>query len=86
MTRAPPTAAASYTSEEARSVVASLRAAGPALRSRTSVELVTALGRAGSRFGDPRDPLRIEAEAALPAEAGFSPQMSSRIIDGMAHG
>lgn len=67
-------------------MVASLRAAGPALRSRTSVELVTALGRAGRRFGDPRDPLRIEAEAALPAEAGFSPQMSSRIIDGMAHG
>lgn len=61
--------------------------AGPgveALRSlgfRTRLQL---LARAGERFLDPEDPLRLEALERLPEESGLSPRGALELVDGMA--
>jgi len=47
-------------------------------------ELAATLGRVGSRFLDPRDELRLEAEARIPAEAALGSSMTRQVIDGMA--
>lgn len=61
-----------------------LRAAGAGLRMRSAVEVAGTLGAVGARFLDPADPLRTEALERLPPEAGLSPAMAERVLDGMA--
>src|SRR5689334_16191480 len=68
----------------ARALLASLRAAREGLLARPAVERARMLGRAGARFLDPGDPLRREAEALVPEEAGLSHAMARAVIDGMA--
>jgi len=57
---------------------------GELLARRGVRELATILGQVGARFLDPRDELRREAEARLPAEAGLGSAMARRVIEGMA--
>ncbi|TVP54924.1 MAG: hypothetical protein EA351_12095 [Gemmatimonadales bacterium] len=65
--------------------IARLRGVGAeALRLRPVTELIRVLGGAGARFLDRSDPLRVEAEARMPEEAGVSPEMARAIIEGMA--
>ncbi len=59
-------------------------AGGETIRARRVHELIRVLGGAGARFLDRSDPLRLEAEARMPEEAGVSPEMARAIIEGMA--
>ena len=71
--------------EAARGLLATLRAAREdALLRDTVHERARLLGRAGARFLDPADPLRLEAEERLPATADISPEMARAVIEGMA--
>ena len=63
---------------------AALRDEAPALRERRADEIAAVLGRVGSRFLDPGDPLRNEALERLPSAAGLSPEMARAVLDGMA--
>ena len=58
--------------------------AGSRLLRRRTTSLVESLGRAGARFLDPGDPLRLAALESLPAAAGLSPAMAREVVDGMA--
>lgn len=57
---------------------------GARLHERRTDSLVASLGRAGSRFLDPADPIRKEALDLLPAAAGLSTAMAREVLDGMA--
>lgn len=70
--------------DELSRVGSDLRAAGARLRTRPVAEVAGALGAVGERFLDPADPLRTEALDRLPPEAGVSPAMAERVLDGMA--
>ena len=65
-------------------LISGIRAAGVALRGRSVMSLVERLGTVGSRFLDPDDPIRAEAESRVPDDAGVSPPMAREIIEGMA--
>ncbi|MBW3552841.1 MAG: hypothetical protein KY466_04995 [Gemmatimonadetes bacterium] len=60
-----------------------LLAAGERLRQQPAGAIVTSVGRAAARLADPRDPLRVEAEALLPDATGYSPPMIRLILDRM---
>ena len=47
-------------------------------------EIAAQLGEIGERFGDPADPFRLEAEAAVALEAGLSPASARLVIGRMA--
>jgi len=64
-------------------LLTALSEAGEGLRALSNERLVRTLGRAGERFGDPVDPLRIEAEELLPGEAALSPAMARLVLDRM---
>ncbi len=68
----------------ARRLCDHLEEAGDRLRRRPTTSLVESLGRAGSRFLDPADPIRQAALEYLPAAAGHSPAMAREVVDGMA--
>jgi hypothetical protein len=55
-----------------------------ALRARSAREIAEALGRVGERLGDPEDALAREAVAAVTRESGLSPEMTRRVVGGMA--
>jgi hypothetical protein len=57
---------------------------GEALRHLGFRSRLQILGRAGARFLDPEDPLRREAEARIPADAGLSPRAAREVVEGMA--
>ena len=61
-----------------------LRGSGEVLRSRPVDDLIETLGRVGSRFLEPGDPLRAQALEALPSTTGLSPEMAAAVLDGMA--
>ncbi|CAN5658945.1 hypothetical protein BH23GEM11_BH23GEM11_18980 [soil metagenome] len=61
-----------------------VEAGGHALRTLGFRTRLQALGRAGERFLDPEDPLRIEAEARLPEDADLGPARVRQVIEGMA--
>ncbi|MDT8341801.1 MAG: acyl-CoA reductase [Longimicrobiales bacterium] len=67
-----------------RSAAGRLRAARPALLAVPAARLAELLGGVGERFLDPADPLREEALARVPQEAGISPAMAERVVAGMA--
>ncbi len=67
-----------------RAVCDRLARAAPGLRARSWREIADVLGAVGERFLDPGDALRAEALDALPEEAGYSPAMAERVLDGMA--
>lgn len=69
---------------EAAELLERLRASAAALRDRPLQEVLRVLGRAGSRFLDPRDPLRREAEERIPEDAGYSSEMAHAVVEGMA--
>lgn len=54
------------------------------LRARSAREIADALGRVGERLGDPEDGLAREAAAAVTRESGLSPEMTGRVVRGMA--
>jgi hypothetical protein len=60
------------------------RAARDALLRTTASDLAKLLGSVGERFLQEGDPLRAEALARVPGEAGLSSAMVSRVVDGMA--
>ncbi|MSR35305.1 MAG: hypothetical protein EXR95_01505 [Gemmatimonadetes bacterium] len=69
----------------ARMLLDTLRGArADALLGRTAAERARMLGRAGARFLDPADPLRIEAEARVAADSKLSTPMARAVIQGMA--
>jgi len=70
--------------EGARTLVESLIAAGERLRVRGIEEILDRLGRVGSRFLDPSDPLRREAIERVQEEAGLSRPMAEAVLQGMA--
>lgn len=70
--------------EEVAGELAALRAARAGLVERPAVEIASVLGSVGRRFLDPTDPLRREALERIPGEAGLSPAMAARVVDGMA--
>jgi len=72
------------TAEFAGRVAATIRLARADLAARPVREIVAVLGRAGTRLGDPLDPLRREAESRLPATAGITAPMARAVLDGMA--
>lgn len=53
------------------------------LADRPVQEIARVVDRVAGRLADPADPLRREAEAALPPVTGYSPPMIRRILDGM---
>lgn len=55
-----------------------------ALFTRDAGSIVAVLGRVGSRFLDPADPLRAEALELLPPTSGLSEEMAAAVLDGMA--
>jgi len=59
------------------------RARGP-LAAMSAVDIARLLGRVGSRFADPADPVRETALRELPAEAALSPELAEAVLDGMA--
>ncbi len=61
-----------------------LEGAAEALRGLANGRVVRVLGRAGRRFLDPGDPLRREALARIPDEAGLSGPMARLLLDRMA--
>ncbi|HSG49643.1 MAG TPA: acyl-CoA reductase [Longimicrobiales bacterium] len=61
-----------------------LREARTDLLARTALELAEVVGAVGERFLAAGDPLRDEALALIPGEAGLSPAMARRVLDGMA--
>lgn len=66
-------------------VLERLRAArARALADRPVAELVDIIDRAAGRLADERDPLRRQAEGALPAITGYSPPMVRLIVERMA--
>ena len=65
-------------------VVSRLREARDALLRRSAPDLANLLGSVGARFRQAGDPLRAEALARIPSEAGLSPAMVRRVVDGMA--
>lgn len=65
-------------------LAAALRSKGTTLAERPAADVAAALGRAGERFLDPRDPVREAALAALPETSGLSPAMSEALLDRMA--
>ena len=65
-------------------VVAGLREAGRRLRDRPVAELVEVVDAAASRFLDPGDPLRSEALEGVAAATGYSPEMTTLVLDRMA--
>lgn len=67
-----------------RHVAGTLRRGRAALMERPAAEVVSILGRAGARFLDADDPLRIRALELLPPTSGLSARMSSAVLDGMA--
>lgn len=66
------------------SVKADLAKGREALLSRSAIEIAQLVGRVGSRFADPTDPVRQAALQALPAEAALSSELAEVILDGMA--
>lgn len=65
-------------------LLSALREEGRSARSRMSVDrVIQVVDRISRRFRDPVDPLRWEALAAMQAQAGYSPQMATRVLDGM---
>ncbi len=54
------------------------------LATRSTADVIAALGAAGARFLDPADPLRVEALERLPEASGLSPAMCVAVLDGMA--
>lgn len=54
------------------------------LGTRSVAERLRTLGRAGVRFLDPADPLRLEAEERVPQESGLHADGVRTLIDGMA--
>jgi len=70
--------------DEAAALLERLRGSADALRDRPLDEILTVLGRVGSRFLDSGDPLRQEAESRIPDEAGVSGPMATEIVRGMA--
>lgn len=67
-----------------RDVARRLRGSRETLLARPAVELAALLGAVGERFLREGDPLRDQALARIPAEAGLSPGMTRRVLDGMA--
>lgn len=61
-----------------------LRAARAALLARPALELAAVAGAVGERFLRDGDALREEALGRVPDEAGLSPGMARRVLDGMA--
>lgn len=61
-----------------------LREARPLLLGRPATGLAELLGAVGARFLSRGDPLREEALARIPGEAGLSRAMAERVLDGMA--
>lgn len=53
------------------------------LRDRPVADVASALAGAAARLARPADPLRREAERALPAVAGYSPAMTRLVLDRM---
>ena len=76
--------AARFGDEGARRLLDGLRASAAGLRARPVSRIVRTLGRVGERFLDPSDPLRREAEARIPGEAGVTLPMAREIVTGMA--
>lgn len=70
--------------EGARALLERLRAARPALLEVEAREMARILGSVGARFLEPSDPLRQAALDRIPGEAGFSPRMAERVLQGMA--
>lgn len=65
-------------------IVGGIRTAGGrALAVSPVAEIVRALDAAAARLADPRDELRLAAEAALPAVTGYSPAMVRLILERM---
>jgi len=62
----------------------SLRDAGDGLSRRPIAEIIEVVGRVGERFLDPLDPLRLESEALVATEAGYTSPMAKAVIEGMA--
>lgn len=75
---------AGFDEAEAAALIGALREGRRALLERSAADRADALGRAGARFLDRSDPLRREAEARLPDDAGLSAEMSRVVIEGMA--
>lgn len=75
---------ANPTPESLQADVEALAAEAPGLAARPAAQLAAALGQVGARFLVREDPLRQAALQALPDDAGISPAMAERIIDGMA--
>ena len=63
--------------------IQSLRAAGRTLGSRPTEEIVEAIDAAAARLADAGDPLRLEADRLVSAATGYSPQMTTLILDRM---
>jgi hypothetical protein len=66
------------------STIRSLRRAARALVERPVNEIVEAIDKAAARLLDREDPIRIEAEGVLAATTGYSPAMTTLILDRMA--
>ena len=80
----PPTPSPPRTPSDAESLIDALIAAGAALRERGIDELLDRLGKVGSRFLDPGDPLAREALERIPAEAGLTAPMAAEVLKGVA--
>lgn len=65
------------------STVRSLRRAGPALGRRPVSGIVEAVDAAAARLADPGDPLRQDAERFLTCATGYSPAMTTLVLDRM---
>jgi hypothetical protein len=61
-----------------------LRSTREQLRARPASAIVAALGAAGRRLLDPRDPIRRAALERLPESSGLSPAMCALVLDHMA--
>jgi hypothetical protein len=73
-----------WTQESIEQLIGGLDRAGRALKKRSVGDIAGVLGVVGSRFGTEGDPVRSRALDLLPPTAGYSPEMASAVLDGMA--
>lgn len=64
--------------------VRSLRGAGRELARRPVDAVVASVDAAAARLADPRDPLREQADRLVSAATGYSPEMTTVVLDRMA--
>jgi hypothetical protein len=70
--------------EDASGLLDALSARKASLDRLPAQEIAKKLGEVGERFGNPADPIRLEAEARVPIESGLTMESAQLVVDRMA--